>query len=197
MTGLGKIIFWISVGAVFGISAMLVLHYWPTRDEAEDPLGPEHISTPFGDEGQPPDEADEAEPVPAAPADGETAEEAPAQEERPEEPAAPPVVKDASVTTEKAKALLAKAAELEAAHKSVAARNAYGDALGAGLSAKDAASVKAKLAKLNEKILFAARLVTDDPDSKMYRIRSGDSLSVIAKRYFITVGLLKRINRMG
>lgn len=77
----------------------------------------------------------------------------------------------------------------------LAARRSFNAALVSGkLSEAEAASTKAKLAELNQTIVFSTRRFPDDPFGGTYMVQNGDALQKIARAHAISWELLGRMN---
>lgn len=171
MTGIGRVLLWGTVGILLIVVVTVTLHYWP-QDDGASPAGQSPKVDNKMNGRLKADEKARAKPDVAKKADGRE-------------------------TTNQARLLLARAVELENKGKTVASRDAYSAALEAGLSKKDATLIKAKLALLNNKILFKPRVLAGDKDSRKYRVQKNDVLSTIGGRFLIPYELIKRINGLS
>ena len=81
-----------------------------------------------------------------------------------------------------------------AANSPVQARQAFSDAINLGLNAEQKQQARQELLKLADLTIFSFRTFPDDTLSEQYTIRSGDTLTAIAKKHNITDDLLASIN---
>jgi len=90
-----------------------------------------------------------------------------------------------------AKAALALGPMYMAAGEKYLARNAFSKGLAASASTEEADEIKKTLVSLNEEIIFSKKA---SPDSVVYVVKKGDTLSKIGRAYDIPYALIKRIN---
>lgn len=104
------------------------------------------------------------------------------------------------VAPAKAASLLEQGEALVKKGQFVEGRAALADALNSGgLSAKDAAAVRAEMEKLAEKMIFSRELVDGDPCVRWYTIKTGDKLIQIerAEKLHVPDRLLLKINALA
>jgi len=99
--------------------------------------------------------------------------------------------KEGAPTQEGYKALLALGEIYESDNNLLKSRQAYRSIIERYPSYCDFPALQKKMAELNTRILFS-KIAT--PDSEVYTVQPGDTLSKIAKRYSTTVELIKRAN---
>jgi len=84
-----------------------------------------------------------------------------------------------------------------AADDLVTARHDFSRALLAGLLPAEADAIRAEAFRLAEETILSNRTLTGDPLVDVHVIARGETLETIAKSYYITAGLLARINNIG
>jgi len=87
--------------------------------------------------------------------------------------------------------MLKEAALLESRNELIKARNLYQSALESYPTSADIAGIQESLDNLSISIIFSPALT---PDSFRYKVKKGDSLSRIARKYNTTIDLIMRSN---
>ena len=96
-----------------------------------------------------------------------------------------------------AAALVAQAGEKEAAGEAVAARTLYGQALAAQPGAEQRAAIAGKLEELCGRTLLGKELSAGETAAEMYKVKSGDRLAIVTRRYLIPFELVERVNGLA
>ncbi len=79
----------------------------------------------------------------------------------------------------------------------IAARSNFSRALLAGLPPAEEETIRAEAFRLAEETVLSNRTVTGDPLVDVHVIARGETLETIAKSYYLTAGLLARVNNIG
>ncbi|MBN1512407.1 MAG: L,D-transpeptidase family protein [Phycisphaerae bacterium] len=79
----------------------------------------------------------------------------------------------------------------------ITARSNFSRALLAGLPPAEEAVICAEAFRLAEETILSNRTITGDPLVDVHVIARGETLETIAKSYYLTAGLLARINNIG
>ena len=84
-----------------------------------------------------------------------------------------------------------------AADDLIAARSNFSRALLAGLPPAEEETIRAEAFRLAEETILSNRTITGDPLVDVHVIARGETLETIAKSYYLTAGLLARVNNIG
>lgn len=112
------------------------------------------------------------------------------------EPVATETIKATGITSGKAAILIAEAQKDESMGRIIAARDKLNSVLSMELNSRDMMDIKRRLAALAQKWLFSKDVYEKDTLTGQYKVRRGDLLETIAKKYKISYGILMTINNI-
>ncbi len=213
MTTMGRIVVTILVaGLLVGITLVAVHWLRPRAEEPAsggppEPPGPVVVETPTPDPPRspaaptPPKEtgadwfAGYTPPSGPAPSPATPPPEAVAPPAAPD-PAPPPPAPPPEETSERASELADQGLALYDGGRWLQAQKTLSQALALGVGGEKGARVRKALTELGSRIYLSATHVPGAPYVKAYRVRSGDTLSAIGKRFLVPYELIMRANGM-